>query len=77
MLEKESIMVVQCRLKILSLGKTVQHHSANRMILNRYPCDNFQSHLRNYNCPGPGSHRSVMVVGLHDVLSISHYQIQI
>ena len=37
MQEKESIMVVWCELKILSLGITVQHHSASLMMPNSYP----------------------------------------
>ena len=41
MQEKESRMVVRCRLKILSLGITVRHHSANS-----YPPDRiFSPHL--------------------------------
>ena len=36
MQETESIMVVWCKLKILSLGLTVQHHSASSMMQNAY-----------------------------------------
>ena len=39
MQEKESIMVVRCELKILSLGITVQHHSASLVMPNSYPHD--------------------------------------
>ena len=39
MQEKESIMVVQCELKILSLGITVRHHSASFVMPNSYPRD--------------------------------------
>ena len=41
MQEKESIMVVRCRLKILSLGITVRHHSAKLMVHNSDPWDRF------------------------------------
>ena len=39
MLEKETIMVVRCELKIPSLGITVRHHSARLMMPNSYPRD--------------------------------------
>ena len=42
MQEKESIMVVWCKLKILSLRITVRHHSASLAMLNSYPHDNPQ-----------------------------------
>ena len=46
MQEKESIMVVWCELKILSLGITVQHHLASLMMPNSYPRDGiFNQHL--------------------------------
>ena len=46
MQEKESIMVVQCELKILSLGITVWHHSASLEMTNSYPNDGiFNLHL--------------------------------
>ena len=46
MQEKESIMVVRCKLKILSLGITVQHHSPNLVMPNSYLCDGiFNQHL--------------------------------
>ena len=46
MQEKESTMVVWCELKILSLGITVRHHSANILMPNSYPHDwTFNAHL--------------------------------
>ena len=39
MQEKESEMVVRCKLKIPSLGITVQHHSVSLVIPNSYPRD--------------------------------------
>ena len=36
MQEKESTLVVQCELKIPSLGITVRHHLANLMMPNSY-----------------------------------------
>ena len=39
MQEKESVMVVQCELKLLSLGITVRHHEACRVMPNSYPHD--------------------------------------
>ena len=39
MQEKESIMLVRCELKIPSLGITVRHHEANRLMPNSYPHD--------------------------------------
>ena len=46
MQEKESIMVVWCKLKIPSLGITVHYHSASLVMLNSYPCDRiFSLHL--------------------------------
>ena len=47
MQEKESIMVVRCELKILSLRITVRHHSASLVMPNSYPRDeNSNPHLR-------------------------------
>ena len=52
MQEKESIMVVRCELKILSLRITVRHHSASLVMLDSYRCDGiFNLHIttiRNY-----------------------------
>ena len=46
MQEKESIMVVQCRLKIQLLGITVMHQSASLVMLNIYSHDGiFNPHL--------------------------------
>ena len=46
MREKESIMVVQCILKIRSLGVTVRHHSASLVMPNSCPRDGiFNPHL--------------------------------
>ena len=39
MQKKESIMVVWCELKILSLGITVRHHLAGLVMPNSYPRD--------------------------------------
>ena len=39
MLEKESIMVVWCKLKVLSLRITVRYHSASLAMLNSYRRD--------------------------------------
>ena len=39
MQEKESIMVVWCKLKVPSLRITVRHHSASLAILNSYRRD--------------------------------------
>ena len=47
MQENESIMVVQCELRIPSLGMTVQHHTASLVMLNNYPRDRILSpHLK-------------------------------
>ena len=49
---KESILVVQRKLKILSLGITVGHHSASLMMPNSYPRDGiFNSHLTTIKDP--------------------------
>ena len=46
MQEKESIMTVQCKFKILSREITVRHHEASLMMPNSYPCDRiFNPHL--------------------------------
>ena len=46
MQEKESIIVLRCKLKILSLGITVRHHSARLVMPNSYPRDGiFNQHL--------------------------------
>ena len=46
MQEKESIMVVRCRLKIPSLGITVLHSSVSLVMPNSYPHDGiFNPHL--------------------------------
>ena len=46
MQEKESIMIVQCKLKIMSLGITVRIHSASLSMPKSYPCDGiFNPHL--------------------------------
>ena len=46
MQEKESIVTVQCELKIPSLRITVRHHWASLVMLNSYPCDgNLNPHL--------------------------------
>ena len=46
MQEKESVMVVQCELKIPTLGITVRHHSASLVMPNSYPRDGiFNPHL--------------------------------
>ena len=46
MQEKESIMVVQCELKIPSFEFTVRHHWAKLMMLNSYSSDRiFNPHL--------------------------------
>ena len=39
MQEKESIMVVWCKLKVSSLRITIQHHSASLAMLNSYRRD--------------------------------------
>ena len=39
MQEKDSIMVVWCKLKVPSLGITVRHHSASLATLNSYRRD--------------------------------------
>ena len=46
MLEKESIMVIRCQLKITWLGITLRHHSASLVMPNSYPRDGmFNPHL--------------------------------
>ena len=46
MQEKESIMVVRCKLKIPSLGITAQYHSASLVMPSSYPRDRiFNPHL--------------------------------
>ena len=46
MQEKESIMVVQCELKIMSLRITIRHHLASLMMPNGYSHDGiFNPHL--------------------------------
>ena len=46
MQEIESIMVVRCKMKILSLGIIVRHHSASLVMPNSYPLDGiFNQHL--------------------------------
>ena len=46
MQDKESIMPVPCKLKILSLGITVGHHSTSLLMPNSYPRDGiFNTHL--------------------------------
>ena len=39
MQEKESIMVVWCKLKVPSLRKSIRHHSASLAMLNNYGRD--------------------------------------
>ena len=47
---KESMVVVQCRLKILSLGITDWYHLASLMMLNNYPHDKiFNPHITTIN----------------------------
>ena len=46
MQEKESVMVVRCKLKIPSLRITVLHHSPSLLMSNSYPRDGiFNLHL--------------------------------
>ena len=46
MQEKKSVIVVQCELKIKSLGITVRYHSASHVMSNSYPHDRiFNLHL--------------------------------
>ena len=63
MQENESVMIVQCELKIPSLGITVWHHLASLVMPNSYPCyETFNHHLTTikdsyslkYTCLEPG-----------------------
>ena len=54
--EKDSIMVLLCESKILSLRITVQDHAVSLLVPNSYPRDGiFNPHLTTINAPGPNS----------------------
>ena len=63
MQEKESIMIVRCRLKIPSLGITALHHLASLMMADSYPRDGIFNLQRttikdSYNLSSTGIFRS-------------------